>query len=71
MLQLLRAPGESITIAGGITVYVRDIVGGQVKIGIDAPRQIPVYRTEKADEREPLVALSIHTPLGRFVRRAA
>jgi carbon storage regulator CsrA len=70
MLSIRRAPGESITIAGGITIYVNEISGGRVKIGIDAPRNIPVYRTEKADEREPLVSLSLDTPLGRYVRRA-
>lgn len=71
MLNITRFKGQSITIAGCITIIIKELSGGQVMLGIDAPRTTPVYRTEKAFEREPLVSISMMTPLGRFVRRKA
>lgn len=46
MLVLTRKADESITIGNRITVTVLGIRGGQVRIGIDAPRDLPVNRTE-------------------------
>lgn len=46
MLLLTRKVGESIIIDGGITITVTDIKGGQVRIGIDAPKEVKVYREE-------------------------
>ena len=69
MLNITRSAGQSITIAGYITLHIKELSNGHVMIGIDAPRDVPVYRTEKAFEREPLVSISMTTPLGRFVRR--
>ena len=46
MLVLTRKVDESITIGGNITVTVLGIRGGQVRIGIDAPKETPVNRTE-------------------------
>ncbi|MCF8061394.1 MAG: carbon storage regulator CsrA [Deltaproteobacteria bacterium] len=46
MLVLTRKVDESITIGNGITVTVLGIRGGQVRIGIDAPKETPVNRTE-------------------------
>ena len=46
MLALTRRRGESIVISDNIEVVVLGIVGEQVKIGIDAPREISVHRKE-------------------------
>ena len=46
MLILSRKEGESIQIGDGIEIKVISIQGEQVKIGIDAPRSVEVYRRE-------------------------
>lgn len=46
MLVLTRKKGESIMIGGGIEVIIVGIEGDQVKVGIQAPRHIEVYRKE-------------------------
>lgn len=46
MLILSRKEGESIQIGDGIEIKVIAIQGEQVKIGIDAPRSVEVYRRE-------------------------
>ncbi len=46
MLVLTRRLGESITIGDNIKVTVVDIDGNQVKLGIEAPRNIEIYREE-------------------------
>jgi len=46
MLVLTRRLGESITIGNDIKIFVVDIDGNQVKLGIDAPRDVEIYREE-------------------------
>ena len=46
MLTLSRKKGESLVINNNIEVTVLDIRGDQIKIGIAAPKEIPVYRKE-------------------------
>jgi len=46
MLVLTRKTGEVITIGDNIQVRVLAIKGGQVRIGVDAPRQVSVNREE-------------------------
>jgi carbon storage regulator len=46
MLLLTRKQGEAIRIADIIEVRVLEIRKGQVKLGIDGPRDVPVHRQE-------------------------
>ena len=46
MLALTRKKGESLVINNNIEVTVLEIRGDQVKIGISAPKDVPVYRKE-------------------------
>ena len=46
MLALSRKKGEALVIANNIEVTILEIKGDQVKIGINAPKEIPVYRKE-------------------------
>jgi carbon storage regulator len=46
VLIITRRPGEKIMLGEEIVVHVMEIVGNSVRVGIEAPRSIPVYREE-------------------------
>lgn len=46
MLILARKAGEAIAINDNITVTVLEMKGGQVKLGIEAPRHVAIHREE-------------------------
>ena len=46
MLIITRRPGERVMIGDDIVVAVIDVKGSNVRIGIDAPREIAVFREE-------------------------
>jgi carbon storage regulator len=46
MLVLNRHPGESIIISDNITVTVISVNDKNIRIGVTAPREIPVHREE-------------------------
>ena len=46
MLVLSRFAGESIIIDGDITVTVLEVFRDRVRIGITAPKSVPVHRDE-------------------------
>ena len=46
MLALSRKKNEALIINNNVEVTILEVKGDQVKIGIEAPREIPVYRKE-------------------------
>ena len=46
MLALTRKKAESINLNNDIEIRVLELRGDQVKIGINAPKEVPVYRKE-------------------------
>jgi carbon storage regulator len=46
MLALSRKVNESIMIGNDIEITILEVKGEQVKIGVKAPKSIPVYREE-------------------------
>lgn len=46
MLILTRKSGEAIKLGDEITITIVEVRGNQVRIGIQAPRTIPVHRYE-------------------------
>ena len=46
MLALSRKKGEALIINNNIEVTILEVKGDQVKIGVKAPKEIPIYRNE-------------------------
>ena len=46
MLILTRRMGETLMIGNEITVTVLSVKGNQVRLGIQAPKEVPVHREE-------------------------
>ncbi len=56
MLVLSRKLGEKIIIGDNISITIIDIDRGKVRLGIEAPRSVPVYRQELLATAAPPVA---------------
>jgi carbon storage regulator len=46
MLMMTRRAGQKIVVGDGITIEVVEVSGNTVRLGVDAPRSVPVYREE-------------------------
>lgn len=46
MLALSRKKKEAIVINNNIEITILEVKGDQVKIGINAPKEVPIYRKE-------------------------
>ena len=46
MLILTRRAGETLVIGDDVTITVLEVKGGQVRIGINAPKSVSVHREE-------------------------
>lgn len=66
MLALSRKQGESIVIGNNIEITVLEAKGDQVKVGISAPKSVPVYRKEiyaqiQEENREAVANLDVES----------
>ena len=66
MLALSRKQGESIVVGNNIEITVLEAKGDQVKIGISAPKSVPVYRKEiyaqiQEENREAVANLDVES----------
>ena len=50
MLALSRKKNEALIINNNIEITVLEIKGEQIKLGISAPKNVPVYRKEVYDQ---------------------
>ena len=69
MLVLTRCIGQSIVIGDNITVSVVAISGDQVRLGITAPRHIPVHRDEIHRQFRSQHGRTDAEPRGRYGER--
>ena len=52
MLILTRGKGDSIQIGDDIKIFIHSIKGSQVKIGVEAPKDVLVLRSELLDGKK-------------------
>jgi carbon storage regulator len=67
VLIITRRAGERIMVGDDVAIEVMEIVGNSVRIGISAPRSVPVYREEiyaavRDENRAAADAPSIEVP---------
>jgi carbon storage regulator len=46
VLIITRRPGERIMLGDDTTIHIMEIVGNNVRVGVDAPKSVPIYREE-------------------------
>ncbi|MBQ8625674.1 MAG: carbon storage regulator CsrA [Agathobacter sp.] len=46
MLALTRKKGEALMVNNNVEITILEVRGDQVKIGISAPKDVPIYRKE-------------------------
>jgi carbon storage regulator len=73
MLVLTRKRSEKLYIGPDICITVVRLEGGQVRLGIEAPREIPVLRAElvagaSSNPKEGDIPYSVHPPVSNKIR---
>ncbi len=63
MLALTRKKDESIVINGDIEITIMEIKGDHVKVGIKAPKKVPIYRKEIFDQIQEENKEAMNTPV--------
>ena len=71
MLALTRKKGEALVINNDTEVTILEIRGDQVKIGIIAPKEVPIYRKEiylqiQEENKEAMNSDSVNALKGLF-----
>jgi carbon storage regulator len=72
VLIITRRPGQRIMLGDDVTIHVMEINGNNVRLGVEAPKSLPVYREEiwasvKQENKEAAAAAEAN----RMPRRAA
>ncbi len=71
MLSITRRVGERIVIGDDIVLHVQEVSGSTVRIGIEAPKALPVYREEiwaaVKEENARAAAADVELPRGPVV----
>jgi carbon storage regulator len=62
MLVLSRKLGEKIFIGDNICITVVDIDRGKIRLGIEAPRDVPIYRQELLPLKGPTESSGSNNP---------
>ena len=73
MLMMTRRAGQKIVLGDGIVIEVVEVAGNTVRLGVDAPRSVPVYREEiwtAVKEENEAAAAAETTTLPRPAARA-
>ena len=73
MLIITRRPGERIMLGDDVRIHIMEIAGNNVRVGIEAPKSIPVYREEiwnAVKEENEAAAAAETTTLPRPAARA-
>jgi carbon storage regulator len=70
MLVLSRKLGENIRVGDDVKVIVLEVRGGQVKLGIEAPQNVPVHRQEVYQRIQEANRLAAATPADWLPRAA-
>lgn len=63
MLVLSRKTGEGIKINQDVVIDILSIEGDRVRIGIEAPREVRIFRKELLDETIGINRAAINTPV--------
>lgn len=61
MLALTRKKGESLIINNNIEITVLEVRGEQIKLGVRAPKEVPVYRKELYEQIEEANRASVQS----------
>jgi carbon storage regulator len=73
VLIITRRPGERIMLGDDTSIHIMEIVGNSVRVGVEAPRSVPVYREEiwtAVKEENQAAAAADTTALPRPAARA-
>lgn len=64
MLILTRRTGETLMVGNEVTVTVLGVKGNQVRLGVNAPRSVPVHREEiyRRIQQEDAAAARLNKP---------
>jgi carbon storage regulator len=61
MLVLSRKKDEAVVIDGGIKVTVLEVRGNVVRLGIEAPSEVPILRSELCEQASTFAAALVGT----------